>query len=200
MTRRADRCPRSGRFGPRSQAPEHALAELSGRAVAPRHRGGQQAAPRPAADQVAIPARELLGRILLQKKAYEPARRQFEELLKIARRNFTAHYNLGWLATLQGNWDTGSRHLQAAIDADPGNAAPHNALGNLYLRKKELDRAHREFVEAVRLNPKDAWAHYNLGVVLRHNNETAQAAAEFRKALECDPQFRDASDALARLH
>ena len=82
-----------------------------------------------AADQVTAPAEELLGRILLQKKEYERACGYFEQLLKIAPGNFAAHYNLGWLATMQSKWEDGERHLQAAAKADPANATPHDEEG-----------------------------------------------------------------------
>ena len=152
-----------------------------------------------AADQMTIPAEELLGRIALERKDYQGSRTHFDKLLLLAPDNFTAHYNLGWLATLQGNSQEGLRHLQAAIQSDPENSMAHDALGNLYLRMGDLDRAHSEFEQAVRLNPKDAWGHYNLGVVFGKRNDRAQAAAEFRKALDSDPSFTAAGDALKRL-
>ncbi len=152
-----------------------------------------------ASDQVTAPAEELLGRILLQKKEYERARGYFEQLLKIAPDNFAAHYNLGWLATMQSRWDDGERHLLHAARADPANATPHDALGNLYLRRGDLDRAHSELQEAVRLNPKDAWGHYSLGLVFARRNQTEQAAVEFRQALEADSTFAEARAALNRL-
>ena len=152
-----------------------------------------------AADQVMAPAQELLGRILLQKKEYEKARGHFEQLLKIQPDNITAHYNLGWLATMQGRWDEGERHLKAAIKADAANATPHDALGNLYLKRGDLDRAQAELQEAVRLNPKDAWGHYSLGIVFVRKNQTGRAAAEFRQALDSDSTMAEARAALDRL-
>jgi tetratricopeptide (TPR) repeat protein len=152
-----------------------------------------------AADQMTVPAEELLGRISLERKDYQGAKVHFDRLLQVAPGNFTAHYNLGWLATLQGNSQEGQRHLQAAIQADPESPLAHNALGNLYLRLGDLDRAHGEFQQAIRLNPKDAWGHYNLGVVFAKKNDRALAAAEFQKALDSDPNFAAAGEALKRL-
>ena len=160
-----------------------AIATLSGRA----------------ADQVTAPAEELLGRILLQKKEYERARGYFEQLLKIAPDNFVAHYNLGWLATMQSKWDDGERHLQAAIKADGANPTAHDALGNLYLKRGDLDRARGELQEAIRLNAKDAWGHYSLGIVFARKNQNEQAASEFRQALDADSTFTQARSALERL-
>jgi tetratricopeptide (TPR) repeat protein len=152
-----------------------------------------------AADQTTGPAEELLGRISLERKDYQGAKTHFDRLLQVAPGNFTAHYNLGWLATLQGNSQEGLRHLQAAIQADPESPLAHNALGNLFLRLGDLDRANGEFQQAVRLNPKDAWGHYNLGVVFAKKNDRALAAAEFQKALDSDPNFAAAGEALKRL-
>ena len=140
-----------------------------------------------------------LTRILLQKKEYEQARSQFKQLLKIQPANFTAHYNLGWLATMQDRWDEGERHLKAAVKADAANATPHDALGNLYLKRGDLDRAQAELQEAVKLTPKDAWGHYSLGIVYVRKNQNTRAVMEFRQALDADSSMAEARAALDRL-
>jgi tetratricopeptide (TPR) repeat protein len=103
------------------------------------------------------------------------------------------------MATLEGRWEDGVRHLGAALQADPKSAEAHNTLGSLFLRRGELEKARGELAEAVRLQPKFAWAHYNLGLVLLQQKKSEEAARAFRQALASDPGFRPAKDALARL-
>ena len=106
---------------------------------------------------------------------------------------------LGALATLEGQWEDGERHLRAALESDPQSAEAHNTLGSLYLRRQDLLRARDEFTAAIRLDPKFAWGHYNLGLTFHQQKRDAEAAREFHAALEADPQFRAARIALDRL-
>ena len=88
-------------------------------------------------------AEELLGTIWLKQKRYDQARAQFSHLLTLNPDNYAAHYNLGALATLEGQWEDGERHLRAALKSDPLSAEAHNTLGSLYLRRQDLLRARR---------------------------------------------------------
>ncbi|PYV00575.1 MAG: sulfatase [Acidobacteria bacterium] len=152
-----------------------------------------------AMDQVAIPARELLGLIYIEKRDYERARTEFAQLLKVAPHAFAAHYNLGWQAAREGQIEQAVRHLRAAVEADPNSAEARNALGRLYLDQSNFRAAQAELSEAIRLNPAFAWAHFNLGLLFSQTGTKKQAADAFRKALEADPQLQVARDALARL-
>ena len=144
-------------------------------------------------------ADELLGTIWVQRQDYTRARECFSHLLKYAPEDYTAHYNLGVLATLEGKWEEGERHLGLALAAEPNSSEAHNTLGSLYLRRGELERAREAFLKTIALDAKLAGAHYNLGLVLRQQKKTDEAAQAFRQALSLDPQFRPAREALERL-
>jgi choline-sulfatase len=152
-----------------------------------------------ALEHVTTPAQELLGIIWIQRKEYNRGRVQFERLLTIAPRDYVAHYNLGWLAGMEGNLDQGVQHLQVAVEVEPDNAEAHTALGNLYLRRGNLPEAQDQFADAIRLTPNIASVHYNLGVVLARGKRNEEAAAEFKKALQEDPNFGPAREALQRM-
>jgi arylsulfatase A-like enzyme/tetratricopeptide (TPR) repeat protein len=152
-----------------------------------------------ALEQVTTPAKELLGTIWIQQKEYSRARTQFEQLLTVAPRDYVAHYNLGWLAGLEGNVEEGLGHLQVAVEVEPKNAEAHNALGSLYLRQGDLPKAQDQFAEATRLSPGSAWAHYNLGVVFAREKNKERAVSEFKQALQADPNFRPAREALRQI-
>lgn len=144
-------------------------------------------------------ADELLGRIWLQRQDYSRARDCFNHLLQYAPEDYGAHYNLGALATLQGNWDEAEQHLNLALAVDPNSSEANNTLGSLFLRRGELDRAREAFLKTIALDGSLAGPHYNLGLVLRQQKRNEEAAQAFRQALAVDPQFRPAREALERL-
>ncbi len=141
-------------------------------------------------------ADELLGTIWLQAKDYERARTQFKHLLSVDPQDYTAHYNLGVMATLEGKWDEGEQHLRSALLADPDSAEAYNSLGSLFLQRGDLEMARQAFLKTIGLDPKMAGAHYNLGLVLRKQNKQDEAAAAFRRALSLDPHLSAARKAL----
>jgi choline-sulfatase len=152
-----------------------------------------------ALQQVTIPARELLGTISMQQKDYALARTQFVELLGLDPRNYTANYNLGWLAGQAGNPAEGVPYLRTAVEVDPTNGDGFSELGTLYLAVGDLPQAETEFAQAVHLAPTSPSAHYYFGVVLAKQQQKDRAASEFRLALEAAPGFRPAQEALERL-
>jgi tetratricopeptide (TPR) repeat protein len=156
--------------------------------------------PRGAAvEQLTRPSEEMLGKIWLEKSDLGRAREQFNHLLTVYPRDFAAHYNLGWIASEERNWDEATGHLRAALEIEPNNAQAHNALGTIYLQKGDLAEARSQFSEAIKLDPKFAQAYYDLGLVLNKSKKRNEAAREFRKALEVDPKFLPAQKALAQM-
>jgi choline-sulfatase len=152
-----------------------------------------------ALQQVTIPARELLGTISMQQKDYALARTQFAELLTKSPRNYTANFNLGWLAGQAGNPAEGVQYLQTAVEVDPANADGFSELGTLYLALGDLSQAEAEFAQAVHLAPASPSVHYYLGVVLARQQDNERAANEFKLALQAAPGFRPAREALEHL-
>lgn len=160
-----------------------ALASISGRDV----------------KQLLIPAEELMGTIYLQEKDLPRAKAQFQRLLSLTPNDFTALYNLGWIAGLEGNLEDGITQLGRAVQQQPDNADAHSALGTLYLRQGDLSKAQTAFAAAVQLSSGSATAHFNLGITLAKEHRAQEAAAEFRRALQIDPSFARARQALNQL-
>jgi tetratricopeptide (TPR) repeat protein len=144
-------------------------------------------------------ADELLGTIWLKRQDYARAREAFNHLLTYVPEDYTANYNLGVLATLEGRWDEGELRLNRALAVDPNSYEANNTLGSLLLRRGELDRARDSFLKAIAQDDSLAGAHYNLGLVLRQQKKNQEAAEAFRQALSRDPQSVQARQALERL-
>ncbi|MGA2074805.1 MAG: sulfatase-like hydrolase/transferase, partial [Terriglobia bacterium] len=149
--------------------------------------------------QLIQPSEEMLGKIWLEKGDLRRARDEFSHLLTVFPRDFAAHYNLGWIASEEKNWEEATRHLQAALEIEPDNSRAHNALGTVKLQQGDYVAAKVQFSAAIKLDPKYAQAYYDLGMALRKTNQRAEAVQEFKKALEVDPKFLPAQQALEEM-
>jgi tetratricopeptide (TPR) repeat protein len=152
-----------------------------------------------AAEQFTRPSEEMLGKIWMEKGDLARARKQFNHLLSEFPQDFAAHYNLGWLADQDGNWEEASRQLQTALEVEPNNSLGHYALGMVHFQKGDLAEARTQFSLAIKVDPLFTQAHYDLGRVLSQSNMRDEAAREFKKALEVDPKFFPAQRALEEL-
>jgi tetratricopeptide (TPR) repeat protein len=83
--------------------------------------------------------------------------------------------------------------MQAAVEADPKNAALLGDLGSIYAQQKEWPRAEREFRAMVALDPNAAIAHLRLGLAMEAQGEPG-ALAELAQAAQLAP-----GDATSRL-
>jgi choline-sulfatase len=144
-------------------------------------------------------AGELLADIYLRKKDYARARALLQDLLSVDPRNYTAHYDLGVLGAMAGNWSEAELELLSALHADPASAEAHNTLGSVYLQRGQLEQARDQLETAIRLQPKFAWAHYNLALVFRKLDKEDDAKRELRAALKAEPQFPAARAELNRM-
>ncbi len=95
--------------------------------------------------------------------------------------------------------------LEAARDAEPGNAMVWINLGAAYLGNPVLatdeqqTRAIEAFEKALELNPVAPSVHYNLGLIYIDRKEPDLALAAFRQAVQTDPMDRDARLWIRRL-
>src|SRR5262249_31820130 len=84
------------------------------------------------------------------------------------------------------------RWLQAAVAAQPRNAAAHNSLGVALRDKGQWEAAIAEYKRAAQLDPKYALAHHNLGVALADKSQWDDAIAESTEAIQLDAKLAPA--------
>ncbi len=70
-----------------------------------------------------------------------------------------------------GNLTQATAQLQAAAQADPGNAQLHDDLGSIDAQQKSWPDARQQFTTALHLNPQLAAAHLHLGLALQALNQ-----------------------------
>jgi len=107
-----------------------------------------------------------------------------------------AHNNLGNILVARGRTDEARRHLQTAVDLQPGNPEARDSLGALLLEQGQHDAAVAHFRAALEVQPKHARTHYNLGVALLRKGETDAAIAALRNALQRKPSYHEAQISL----
>ena len=75
-----------------------------------------------------------------------------------------AHFTLGRVQILRGEYDAAIAELRTAIDLNPSSALAHNGLGLALALTGQLDEAISEYDTAIQLSPRDplVWAFYSL--------------------------------------
>jgi tetratricopeptide (TPR) repeat protein len=71
-----------------------------------------------------VPAREMLGELLLQQKRPQEALGAFEAVLKVAPRRFNALYGAANAADAAGNVSVAHRYFQQLIETSVGEERP----------------------------------------------------------------------------
>ena len=66
-----------------------------------------------------------------------------------------AHFTLGRVQTLRGEYDAAIAELRTAIDLNPSLALGHFGLGQALMQRKQFDEAISEYDRAIRLSPRD---------------------------------------------
>jgi tetratricopeptide (TPR) repeat protein len=133
-----------------------------------------------------------LGRVLLYRQNYEPARAAF---LAAFQRNPSfgeARYGLAVAEHGLGNLDAAIELYQRTIDTDAANVAAHYNLGRALATKGLHERAVMSYRRAIALAPEDADAHHALAQALAVQGLAAEAVYHYRRALEIEPDRQGA--------
>ncbi len=100
-------------------------------------------------------------------------------------------YELGLASRLTGDASGARRHLDRALELDPGLVAARYDRGEVLLAEGELDAAEADFREVVRLRP-DQWAgHFRLADVAARRRDVAAFEGHLLEALRQGFSFRD---------
>jgi tetratricopeptide (TPR) repeat protein/predicted aspartyl protease len=79
----------------------------------------------------------------------------------------------------------------AAVSADPKEAAFHDCRGLVYLRQGRYDKAIADYDAALALNPKIAWALYGRGLAKQHQGQAAAGQADMAAATTLAPRIAE---------
>ena len=95
-------------------------------------------------------------------EALEQALRFANKAVAIDNREAMAHFTLGRVQTLRGEYKSAIAELRASIDLNPSSAHAHLGLGVALMLSEQLDEAINEYDTAIRLSPRDpaVWSFY----------------------------------------
>ena len=88
--------------------------------------------------------------------------------------------------------------FSTAISLSPDSPEPYNGRGVSYLALNDDENAFADFNMAIKLNGSVAESWANQALVYEKRGDKARAAKSFARATQLDPNYRPATDGLAR--
>ncbi len=149
-------------------------------------RDGSGDAAATARDAAALAAKQL-GDAHLDDGAWDKAAQAYEQALAHHANNAAAHGNLGFALAQMRQFERAERHLQAALEINPGAFNAFYVLGTIARQRGDAAGAIAYFRSATSVKPDFASAYHALGDVLLDQNDRPGAMAAYGKALEANP-------------
>ena len=124
----------------------------------------------------------------VQDREYDAGAATFNKVLALDPENVFAHYNLGYLAQVQGDEVTAVQRYTTTL-ANDKEFAP--ALYNLAILTEgsDLGAAVALYRRDIAVKPDDAPAYMRLGFALRHLGKDEEAEQMLQKGVELDPSL-----------
>jgi predicted O-linked N-acetylglucosamine transferase (SPINDLY family) len=111
-----------------------------------------------------------------------------------------AHYNLGNVLRMQGNFQDAFTHLERAVNLETGYAEAWQMLGGLHLQMGRMEQARACCQRALDLRPDSPDAHVKLGIVFSRSGMDHEAIVSFTRATELEPGSVQAWHLLSRVY
>lgn len=144
-----------------------------------------------------VPVRHLLGDLLMSNQQWAPAKKNYDELLKLRPSDARALNNLAIVLGKLGEDKAAIAMAERAVKASPGNAITLDTLAWLLHRQGQSERALSLLREARLRDPEHGEIRYHLAAVLAKLGRAAEARQELRAALERSSSLESASEAKA---
>jgi tetratricopeptide (TPR) repeat protein len=110
---------------------------------------------------------------------------------------YRAEVGLGAIAARMRAWDEAKRHLEKAIEINPGGEWGYLYLGGVFMQANgDYAGAIVNFKKAIELGPLNEVARDYMGIAMLNQNDYKDAVAYFQEALKINPNYQDARDHL----
>jgi tetratricopeptide (TPR) repeat protein len=143
-----------------------------------------------------VDLRMILGNVLMVKRDYAAAVKEFEELSKRLPGNAQVSNNLALanvnLYASQNKPDRAIQIVNQQIARNPNDAGLQNLLGQLYLSQKNYAKAEQAYRKALSIDKNNLAAYGLLGQLFMVQNSRDKAIQEFKSALKVNPRSIEA--------
>ena len=136
---------------------------------------------------------QLRWQIFFQKKDYDAARRDLQELIKLDPKNAVYAKNLGDIHLGKQEWNEALTAYRAVQQANPNDPDIYYFIALASSGQGNLDQQEINASDSIRKGTKYAGeAHFLLGDALQKRKRFEEAASEFQKAIEAKPDIYEA--------
>ncbi len=141
------------------------------------------------------------GQALESMENYDGALVQYRKALEKEPGFSGAHYNVGNIYWLQGNWDQAVAEMELETGADPHHCLAHWKIGNSLINlNRAPDEAMGEVQKALEICPDLAQAHLDLGRLLAGKGNYLEAVGRYRRVVELDSEEASVHFLLAKAY
>ncbi len=132
------------------------------------------------------------GCVYSNKKDYDRAIRDFDQVIHLKPDYAEAYYNRGIAYGGKGQYDVAIRDYDKAIELKPDYAVAYNNRGIAYGGKGQYEAAIKDFDKAIDLKPDYAEAYNNRGNFLDGTGQYEAAIKDYDKAIGLKPDYAEA--------
>jgi membrane associated rhomboid family serine protease/Tfp pilus assembly protein PilF len=125
----------------------------------------------------------------IQQNKNDQAITELERVVRMEPAYLPAHFELGRLYAIKGDFTRAETELKSAIALDPKERSARYLLGLLYLDSKRPQEAKPIFAELLSRDPRSAEAHFGMGLVLAQQGACTDALKEYEQASVLDPEL-----------
>ncbi len=133
---------------------------------------------------------------LLQSGEIAPARREFQQALRIDPASALALQGMAEALGVAGEYAQALSYAERAVAACPESSECYDALGRVLRDLQRHEEAAVAFQRAIRRNPSWSEPYVHLAEVYREQDRPREAEEEFRRAVHADPQNASAWEGL----
>ncbi len=132
---------------------------------------------------------------LVVEKEYDRARKEIAEAERLDPGQTEAYYQLGMIASENGQTAEAIAQLSRVVQTQPDHAAAQRALGSAYLRDGQFEKARASLEAAERIEPENPGVHYQLSQVCARLGDNVAAERERQHYLAAQKKAPKARDA-----
>lgn len=150
-----------------------------------------------------VPALEEIADNELSLEQYDRAETAARRAVALEPESYTGHYILGFLASLQEQWNMALKELQAANKLKSNNPEILRCLGWVLFNANNRVQGIVTLERALNLDPENTLSLCDLGVCYLHIHNFQKAKTLFKRALDLEPEnerARECVHAVEKFH